>query len=163
MEFEWLDLRSHTGECSRRKLNAAIISDVFCLLTLWVLASCNMTTCCRPTAGYNSVSWQHVAGQLQDIQARMPSTVSADILMANCAWEFMVIWNRDMEALFALEQAVVYLKCIQNAILQHGKEYFISKSYLTQLPWLPSFVIYFFSSLTGRAFVTVIIIRDYQS
>jgi len=35
-------------------------------------------------------------------------------------WEFMVIWNRDPEVTFALEQAIAYLRCVQNAALQHG-------------------------------------------
>jgi hypothetical protein len=61
-----------------------------------------------------------IVEQLQEIQTRLPLTLSVDILMANCAWEFMVIWNRDPEAMYALEQAIIYLKCIQNAVLLHG-------------------------------------------
>ena len=60
-------------------------------------------------------------GQLQEIQTRFPLSLGVDALMANCAWEFMVFWNRDPEAVFALEQAIVYLRCIQNAVLQHGE------------------------------------------
>ena len=40
--------------------------------------------------------------------------------MANCMWEFLVIWNRDPEVTYALEQAIVYLRYVQNAVLQHG-------------------------------------------
>jgi len=61
---------------------------------------------------------------LQYVQGRMPLTLSSDTLMANCMWEFMVIWNRDPEVTYALEQAVVYLRCVQNAALQHGIAYF---------------------------------------
>jgi len=68
----------------------------------------------------------HVVGQLQDIQTRLPLTLSSDILMANCAWEFMVIWNRDPEAIYALEQAIIYLKCVHNAVLQHGMDFTVS-------------------------------------
>jgi len=46
--------------------------------------------------------------------------------MANCAWEFMVIWNRDPEAIYALEQAIIYLKCVHNAVLQHGMDFTVS-------------------------------------
>jgi len=57
---------------------------------------------------------------LQYVQGCLPLTLSSDILMANCVWEFMVIWNRDPEVTYALEQAVVYLRCVQNSALQHG-------------------------------------------
>jgi len=40
-------------------------------------------------------------------------------------WEFMVIWNRDAEVTYALEQAVVYLRCVQSAALQHGIRYLL--------------------------------------
>ena len=59
--------------------------------------------------------------QLQSIQARLPHSLDADILMANCAWEYVLIWNRDPEVVFLLQQAVAYLRCIQNAAIQHGK------------------------------------------
>lgn len=61
------------------------------------------------------------AAQLQDVQHRFPHTLSSDVLMANCSWEFMVIWNRDPEVIYPLDQAMAYLKCIQNAVLQHGE------------------------------------------
>jgi len=38
-------------------------------------------------------------------------------------WEFLVIWNRDPEVTYALEQAIVYLRCVQNAVLQHGNAF----------------------------------------
>jgi hypothetical protein len=67
-----------------------------------------------------SLSANPVVKELQDLQRRLPLTLSSDVLMANCAWEFLVIWNRDSEVIYALEQAIVYLKCVQNAVLQHG-------------------------------------------
>jgi len=57
---------------------------------------------------------------LQYVQGRLPLTLSSDTLMANCVWEFLVVWNRDPEVTYALEQAIVYLRCVQNAALQHG-------------------------------------------
>jgi len=57
---------------------------------------------------------------LQYVQGRLPLTLSSDTLMANCMWEFLVVWNRDAEVTYALEQAIVYLRCVQNAALQHG-------------------------------------------
>ena len=38
-----------------------------------------------------------LVGQLQAIQVRLPFSLDADVLMANCAWEYMVIWNKDPE------------------------------------------------------------------
>src|SRR6218665_3308896 len=61
------------------------------------------------------------SAQLQDVQHSFPHTLSSDVLMANCSWEFMVIWNRDPEVIYPLDQAMSYLKCIQNASLQHGE------------------------------------------
>ena len=37
------------------------------------------------------------SGQLQVIQARLPHSLDSDILMANCAWEYVLQWNKDIE------------------------------------------------------------------
>ena len=58
--------------------------------------------------------------QLQLCQQRLPHSLDSDVLMANCAWEYAVLWNKDPEVIFALEQALAFLQCIQNALLQHG-------------------------------------------
>lgn len=67
-----------------------------------------------------SLSASPLIAQLQEVQHCFPHTLSSDVLMANCAWEFVVVWNRDPEVVYPLEQALAYLKCIQNAVLQHG-------------------------------------------
>ena len=61
------------------------------------------------------------AAQLQAIQSRLPHSLGSDVLMANCAWEYIHKWNKDPELIFSYEQAVAYLRCLQNAVLQHGK------------------------------------------
>jgi len=40
--------------------------------------------------------------------------------MSNCVWEYVVTWNRDPEVTYALKQAIVYLRAVENASLQHG-------------------------------------------
>ena len=45
-----------------------------------------------------------LVGQLQAIQVRLPFSLDADVLMANCAWEYMVIWNKDPEVNSATKQ-----------------------------------------------------------
>jgi len=67
---------------------------------------------------------------LQYVQGRLPLTLSSDTLMANCMWEFFVIWNRDPEVTYALDQAIVYLRCVENAALRHGTMF---KRYYSQL------------------------------
>jgi len=68
---------------------------------------------------------------LQYVQGRLPLTLNSDTLMANCMWEFLVVWNRDPEVTYALEQAVVYLRCVQNAALQHGAGFSVVISLVT--------------------------------
>ena len=51
---------------------------------------------------------------------RLPFSLDSDVLMANCAWEFMVVWNRDPEVTSPLDLALEFAKCIQNETLQHG-------------------------------------------
>ena len=78
---------------------------------------------------------------LQYVQGRLPLTLSSDTLMANCVWEFMVIWNRDPEVTYALQQAIAYLRCIQNASLQHGIAYFHCHSTVSNWYMLSSVVL----------------------
>ena len=61
------------------------------------------------------------SGQLQAVQRRLPHSLATDVLMANCAWEYGLHWNKDPETIFPLQQAVAYLKCIHNAVVQHGE------------------------------------------
>ena len=37
------------------------------------------------------------SAQFQKLQAKLPYSLDSDILMANCAWEYMVLWNKDPE------------------------------------------------------------------
>jgi len=73
------------------------------------------------------------AEYLQYVQGRLPLTLSSDTLMANCMWEFLVVWNRDPEVTYALEQAIVYLRCVQNAALQHGTGFHVVVMLVTVL------------------------------
>ncbi|CAH1792513.1 unnamed protein product [Owenia fusiformis] len=59
-------------------------------------------------------------GQLEDVQRRLPHSLDSDVLMANCSWEYIVLWNKDPEVVSSLLHSVEYLQCIQNAVLQHG-------------------------------------------
>ena len=35
--------------------------------------------------------------QIERLQSRLPHSLSSDALMANCTWEYMVLWNKDAE------------------------------------------------------------------
>ena len=37
------------------------------------------------------------SAQLQEVQHRLPHSLDSDVLMANCTWEYMVLWNKDPE------------------------------------------------------------------
>ena len=43
------------------------------------------------------MDYVYFPGQLQEVQRRLPHRLDADIIMANCAWEYMVLWNKDPE------------------------------------------------------------------
>ena len=61
------------------------------------------------------------SGELQWLQQRLPHSLDADVLMANCCWEYLVQWSKDPELTFPLTQALAYLRCVHNATLQHGE------------------------------------------
>lgn len=61
-----------------------------------------------------------LVAQLEAVQRRLPHSLDSDVLMVNCAWEYMILWNKDPQVIYPLEQALAYLRCIQNAALQHG-------------------------------------------
>ncbi|KAI0237109.1 Rab3 GTPase-activating protein non-catalytic subunit [Lamellibrachia satsuma] len=61
-----------------------------------------------------------LVAQLEAVQRRLPHSLDSDVLMVNCAWEYMILWNKDPQVTYPLEQALAYLRCIQNAALQHG-------------------------------------------
>ncbi|XP_014669497.1 PREDICTED: rab3 GTPase-activating protein non-catalytic subunit-like [Priapulus caudatus] len=51
---------------------------------------------------------------------RFPHSLAHDMVLANCCWEYVVQWNKDLEAVVYVMQAIEHLKLVRNGILQHG-------------------------------------------
>ena len=39
--------------------------------------------------------WLSVSAQLEAVQRRLPHSLDSDVLMVNCTWEYMILWNKD--------------------------------------------------------------------
>ncbi|XP_029643164.1 rab3 GTPase-activating protein non-catalytic subunit isoform X2 [Octopus sinensis] len=59
-------------------------------------------------------------GQLDTLQERFPHSLDSDVLLANCSWEYIVLWNKDLEQYHYLQTSLNYLNTIQNAVLRQG-------------------------------------------
>ncbi|GAB1601306.1 rab3 GTPase-activating protein non-catalytic subunit-like isoform X2 [Argonauta hians] len=59
-------------------------------------------------------------GQLDTLQVRFPHSLDSDVLLANCSWEYIVLWNKDLEQYHYLQSSLNYLNTIQNAVLRQG-------------------------------------------
>ena len=67
---------------------------------------------------------------VQAVQRRLPHSLDTDVLMANCAWEYGLQWNKDPENMSPLQQSVAYLKCINNVVVQHGVASMLWRTFL---------------------------------
>lgn len=59
-------------------------------------------------------------GQLDVLQGKFPHSLDNDVLLANCCWEYIVLWNNDLEQYQYLQSSLDYLNAIQNAVLRQG-------------------------------------------
>jgi len=73
-----------------------------------------------------------LASKLAAVQQRLPHSLSTDILMANCAWEYCLMWNKDAEYMEPLQQALAYLHCINNQHVQHGVAVMMWRTFLKE-------------------------------
>ncbi|MBN3305707.1 RBGPR protein, partial [Amia calva] len=64
--------------------------------------------------------FQKAAGLLRSVCLRFPFSLSADLLSAQCCWEYVVQWNRDPEEGRFLSWSVEHLRMISNPHTQHG-------------------------------------------
>ncbi|XP_059162199.1 rab3 GTPase-activating protein non-catalytic subunit-like [Physella acuta] len=58
--------------------------------------------------------------QLEELRHRFPHSLHNDILLANCCWEFAVVWNKDPEVSQNLDLSLEFLRLVQNAVLRQG-------------------------------------------
>ncbi|XP_055879124.1 rab3 GTPase-activating protein non-catalytic subunit-like isoform X1 [Biomphalaria glabrata] len=58
--------------------------------------------------------------QLEELRQRFPHSLQNDILLANCCWEYAVVWNKDPEITQNLDLSLEFLRLVQNAVLRQG-------------------------------------------
>ncbi|KAH9519441.1 Rab3 GTPase-activating protein non-catalytic subunit [Bulinus truncatus] len=58
--------------------------------------------------------------QLEELRQRFPHCLHNDILLANCCWEYAVVWNKDPELTQNLDLSLEFLRLVQNAVLRQG-------------------------------------------
>ncbi|XP_055341436.1 rab3 GTPase-activating protein non-catalytic subunit-like, partial [Paramacrobiotus metropolitanus] len=75
---------------------------------------------------------QEITDALKSIQTVFPKSLTADMLLANCAWEMAVAWNKHPENCRALEQSVEYLKDVVRPELRHGVAVLMWKTFLVE-------------------------------
>lgn len=70
-----------------------------------------------------SLEKKEISEALGVLRAIFPKTLTADILFANCCWEFAALWHKNPEKIDLLHSALLYLKDVINAELTHGKNF----------------------------------------
>ncbi|CAL1542170.1 unnamed protein product [Lymnaea stagnalis] len=58
--------------------------------------------------------------QLEELRRRFPHSLHNDTLLANCCWEYAVVWNKDPEITQNLDLSLEFLRLVQNAVLRQG-------------------------------------------
>lgn len=61
-----------------------------------------------------------VTGVFEETRIHFPYSLSADVLMANCCWEFGAVWNKNKDSVGNLQNAVCCLKRITGLPLRKG-------------------------------------------
>ncbi|XP_077997216.1 rab3 GTPase-activating protein non-catalytic subunit-like [Glandiceps talaboti] len=57
---------------------------------------------------------------LSRLRVRFPVSLEPDLLYAHCSWQYVVLWNKHTEVTQYLQQSLVHLNYIRNAVIQHG-------------------------------------------
>ncbi|XP_025103721.1 rab3 GTPase-activating protein non-catalytic subunit-like isoform X2 [Pomacea canaliculata] len=71
-------------------------------------------------AAEKMTSLKRFKSHLDALRLRFPHSLENDILITNCCWEYVVLWNKDPDVVKHLQMSVEYLKLVQNAVLRQG-------------------------------------------
>ena len=70
-----------------------------------------------------SMDKKEITEALRVLKAVFPKSLTADVLLANCCLELVVLWNKNPEDSTLLHLALLYLKDVVRSQVTHGEKF----------------------------------------